>query len=344
MIHNRISELNSILESIKVEFFRVNTPKTASNEVASAFHYLPLDNEEINELMSNNFLALESRFAILNKNRIFDSILTIGKFVFLEKHSNKFNEDIDFSNSATKTCLHFLVDASYSSHDFHSCILYGEKLIYEIEKNYNPPFDPNKKDILIALSMAYGNISQYEKSDYYQFLANKKPEPKNIEAEINKPDLNNKLFLCRGAVDNIILGSKIDDIIKMLGTAEKRIDYERMDEMPQNTYLKYYSRGIELLFKEGVLTSIWLKSGRNHGNSEDEKLFEKFKLSIENNISLDSNLEDIESIYGKALKEISLGNDSKIPYKIYRYKSFDINLIIKTGEIATIRLSNDLKI
>jgi internalin A len=240
--NNRFSELNSILKSMKVDFFKVNTPSTASNEVASAFHYLPFENEEINELMSNNFLALESRFAILNKNRIFDNLLTIGKFVFLEKHSNKFNEDIEYSNSAIKMCLHFLVDASYSSQDYHSCILYGEKLLNEIEHNSDSTFDPDKKDILIALSMAYGKISQYEKSDYYGFLANKKTEPKkNIEdklisSKIDEWDWWNNLTkqwqqIFRSEIDSFSENELTEEELRMILDLTSLKHYEQQDLM-----------------------------------------------------------------------------------------------------------------
>jgi len=322
---------------MKDDFFRVNTPSTASNEVASTFHFLPLENEEINELISNQFMALESRFAILNKNRQFDSLLKIGQYIFIDAFSDNFNIDIDYKNSAVRQCLHFLVDASYSSQNYLKCILFGEKLLNEIENNSNFPFDPDKKDILIALSMAHGKISQFEKSEYYRYLANKKPEPKkNIEVENYKPDKDNELFLFRGTVDNIRLGSKIEEIIQIMGTAEKRTDYERMEGMPQSTYLKYYSRGIELLFDESILTSIWLKSGKNHGNAKDEKLFTKYKFSSDSDITFDSKITDIQSLYGKALEEHSM--EQEIPYKIYRYKGFAINVIINTGEIATIRL------
>ena len=173
MKDNRISDLNSILKSLKDDFFRNNTPKTASNEVASIYHFLPLESDELLEMRSNEFLSLESRFAIMNKHREFKALLKIGNHVFVDSYSKEFNSDIEFNKDSVRRCLHFLVDASYSAHDYHNCILYGEKLFNEIENNSNASFGPDRKDVLRALSMAYGRISQYDKSDYYAYLANK---------------------------------------------------------------------------------------------------------------------------------------------------------------------------
>ena len=138
--------------------------------------------------------------------------------------------------------------------------------------------------------------------------------------------------------------NQLEHVIQILGPPEKRKDSDAIYDIPQSTYLKYYLRGIELLFNEGILSSIWLKKGKNYGDYKEEELFTNYLGSLGNNISLDSNIGDIESIYGKALKEITLWNDSKIPFKICRYKSFDINVIIRTGEIVAVRLSSNLKI
>ena len=337
MKDNRIFGLNSMLKSLKDEFFSLNTPKTTSNEVASIYHYLTLERDELIELSSNEFLSLESRFAVMNKHREFKTLLKIGKYVFVDSYSNEFNLDIDFNKESVRRCIHFLIDASYSAQDYHNCIFYGEKLFTEIENNSNSSLDTVRKNVLMALSMAYCKISQYEKSDYYSYLANKKPESK-IDSEIKnyKTDDTNELFLLRGIIDNIKLGSKIEEVIHILGKAEKRSDRESKFGLPQSTYLKYYSRGIELLFNDGILTNIWVKSGINYGNDEDEKRFTKYNFSADSNINLDSKIEDIEAIYGKASEEHLM--EQKIPYKIYLYKGFAIITLINSGDIATIRL------
>jgi hypothetical protein len=63
-----------------------------------------------------------------------------------------------------------LVDASYSSQNYQSCILFGEKLLNEIQNYGNQHFDTDKKSVLLALSMAYGKISEFDKADYYKNL------------------------------------------------------------------------------------------------------------------------------------------------------------------------------
>lgn len=173
MNYQRILSLNDMLEHMKREFFSVNTPATASNEIASIYHFLPLEISEINELQSNDLIALESRFAIMNKHREFVSLIKIGKTVFIENNSNTFYSDLDYSNSNTRMCLNFLVDCCYSSVNYDLCILFGEKLLSELNRQSNILDTVNRKNLLMALSMAYLKKNQFDRSDYYRYLVDK---------------------------------------------------------------------------------------------------------------------------------------------------------------------------
>lgn len=130
----------------------------------------------------------------------------------------------------------------------------------------------------------------------------------------------------------------INQVINIIGQPEKRSDHAKMESygIPQSSYYTYFSKGIELLFNEDELTSIWLKNGINHGNSDQETLFHKYVFEPESEISLDSSIAEIEAVYGHPNKVITF--DKNIPYKIHQYDGFDINVLTNSGKIATIRL------
>jgi hypothetical protein len=330
----RLEQFNAFLEDIKAEFFSNNTPETASNEVASCYHFLPFKQEEKIELVSDVYDALESRFALLNKNGRIDTMILMAFKFFVDEEKGEWHNDINFNNSSLIGCLRFIVDGTLANKDFENGLCYGELLM----NNWNDKRDLNARiencDRLREVSIRVEN--SFYLTVYSNILKVLQDELLDLNEDKSNSGGYDALAFEPGVIKGISKNCTIEDLKVRFGEPDKFKSNESIAGLPASIYIGWFSLGIEIMFEQGQLSNIWLKNGAldSYGD-ESYKVFD-FNKGEACPVNFESELSRFKNVFGNILMEHKFS--SGVPYTLHRFNLIDVNIIDTSRLIKSVRI------
>ena len=146
----RLSNFLSTLSLNKVKELKAKhlagTLTKSDVERVIVFKDLPLDEEEKQELLTDNYMSIESRVAVLNKKDFFDESIMITILFLEDKTDDKtlYDSNLKIEKESLRRILYFLCMALHQTKQFTLCQPYIDllqKLVIVFPSENNPPKD-----------------------------------------------------------------------------------------------------------------------------------------------------------------------------------------------------------
>jgi len=130
-------ELNNLLKTLSLNKVKELTEKIRSGNFNKAdadrsliFKDLPLDEQELKELDNQIYLSIESRLAVLNKNKFFDESIMIGILFLTDKNDTKglYDSSLRINDLSFLTILFLTCISLHHTRNYSLCQPYIELL------------------------------------------------------------------------------------------------------------------------------------------------------------------------------------------------------------------------
>lgn len=153
MKRSKIEKLNNFLKSLsldKIEQIKVmHAAGTLTKEVMDRliiFKDIVLDEGEISELVSDDYISIEARMAVLNKGSFYDEIVWVGLLFLQDENDDRalYDGNLNISKDSFKKVLYHLCIALHHSGKYKLCqphIDLLQKLVIAYPSHFNPPKD-----------------------------------------------------------------------------------------------------------------------------------------------------------------------------------------------------------
>ena len=153
MQQSKVDSIENLLRALSLEKVKelqakhlANTLTKADVERVVVFKDLPLEKDEIQELLIDNYMPIESRFAVLNKQDFFSESIMITMVFLVDKTDDKtlYDSHLKIEKVSFRRILYFLCMALHQTNQFTLCQPYIDllqKLVIVFPSENNPPQD-----------------------------------------------------------------------------------------------------------------------------------------------------------------------------------------------------------